>query len=367
MRVAPDVAVRLRPAGPADRPLLERWDEAPHVLASDPNDDWQWAIELARSPAWREQLIAEVEGRPIGFVQIIDPAGEETRYWGEVPAGLRAIDLWIGEADDLGKGYGTRMMQLALERCFADAAVSAVLVDPLAANTRAHRFYERLGFHLVERRRFGADDCLVYRLERPRAGAAAAGARRLVTCAALFVAAMLAAGAPLAHEGDGAFADNGAHAPHSRYVLDLGPVDLGKPGRHEYRFGHLPGTEFAIGLRLAPRRGKSGAPPAVAVRVTLENEKDELVVHAEGRLADWLWSEADDAWFVYQRGQQTHVAVAPRATRPQRIGLRADGGWGTYFTPRTGARYRLVIDVARADAEERPAGARLLAVAGGWK
>jgi hypothetical protein len=192
-------------------------------------------------------------------------------------------------------------------------------------------------------------------------------AGRLAACAALGVALLLAARPPLAHEGDGAFTDNGAQAPHSRYVLDLGPVDLGKPGRHEYRFGHLPGTEFAIGLRLAPRRGKSGAPPAVAVRVTLENEKDELVVHAEGRLADWLWSEADDAWFVYQRGQQTHVAVAPRATRPQRIGLRADGGWGTYFTPRTGARYRLVIDVARADAEERPAGARLLAVAGGWK
>jgi len=41
-----------------------------------------------------------------------------------------------------------------------------VLVDPLVSNTRAHRFYERLGFKLLERRRFGDDDCLVCRLAR---------------------------------------------------------------------------------------------------------------------------------------------------------------------------------------------------------
>ena len=136
------------------------------MVSSDPNDDWGWETELARSPAWREQLIAEVDGRPVGFVQIIDPAREDSHYWGEVGENLRAIDLWIGEEADLGQGYGTRMMELALARCFADPAVSAVLIDPLAGNTRAHRFYEGLGFRFVERRRFGQDDCFVYRLDR---------------------------------------------------------------------------------------------------------------------------------------------------------------------------------------------------------
>jgi aminoglycoside 6'-N-acetyltransferase len=158
--------MNLRTATPADLELLRRWDEQPHVVASDPNDDWGWEVELGRSPDWREQLVAELDGRAIGFVQIIDPAREDSHYWGDTPASLRAIDLWIGEASDLGKGYGTRMMALALERCFADPSVAAVLVDPLAENTRAHRFYERLGFRFVERRRFGADDCSVYRLDR---------------------------------------------------------------------------------------------------------------------------------------------------------------------------------------------------------
>ena len=158
--------INLRAATSADLALLRYWDEQPHVIASDPNDDWGWEVELERTPDWREQLIAEIEGRPIGFVQIIDPAREDSHYWGDITADFRAIDIWIGEATDLGKGYGTKMMQLAIARCFADSSVTAILVDPLASNTRAHRFYERLGFQCVEHRRFGDDDCLVYRLNR---------------------------------------------------------------------------------------------------------------------------------------------------------------------------------------------------------
>ena len=157
----------LRPATLSDLETLRHWDRQPHVAAAGGGgDDFDWEAELPRRLAWRELLIAETEGRALGFIQIIDPAEEETRYWGEVAAGLRAIDIWIGEAADLGRGFGTEMMRLALERCFADPAVTAVLLDPLASNTRAHRFYERLGFRHVERRRFGDDDCFVYRLER---------------------------------------------------------------------------------------------------------------------------------------------------------------------------------------------------------
>ena len=94
--------------------LLGNWDEQPHVKASDPNSDWEWEAELRRRPDWREQLIYEEESRPIGFVQIIDPAREDSHYWGDVAADLRAIDIWIGLEQDLNKGYGSEMMRLAL-------------------------------------------------------------------------------------------------------------------------------------------------------------------------------------------------------------------------------------------------------------
>jgi aminoglycoside 6'-N-acetyltransferase len=160
--------MKLRRAAPSDAGLLRHWDTKAHVIAATGNDDdIDWETELSRRTNWGEWVIAEIDGRPIGAMQIIDPAREETHYWGDVETDLRAIDIWIGEEADLGRGYGTQMMRLALDRCFGEAAVKAVLIDPLVSNTRAHRFYERLGFRKIMRRTFGDDDCFVYRLERP--------------------------------------------------------------------------------------------------------------------------------------------------------------------------------------------------------
>ena len=161
-------SITLRPAGINDLELLRHWDKQPHVIEGGVDgDEWQWETELPKTFAWREFLIAELDSRPIGFMQIIDPLLEESHYWGEsVEPNLRAIDIWIGERDELNKGYGTEMMRRALEKCFADEKVTAIIIDPLASNRDAHRFYERLGFKFVERRQFDDDDCFVYRLER---------------------------------------------------------------------------------------------------------------------------------------------------------------------------------------------------------
>lgn len=150
----------------SDAPLLRAWDEEPHVVASDPNDDWHWETELDTDSPWREPFIVEADGRPVGFLDIIDPALERSGYWAPVPSGWRAIDIWIGPADCLGRGFGTQMMRFALERCFAAASVEKVVIDPLARNERAIRFYQRLGFRPIGPRRFGADDCLVHEITR---------------------------------------------------------------------------------------------------------------------------------------------------------------------------------------------------------
>lgn len=159
--------LRLRTARPEDAALLRRWDAAPQVRAAKAADDWQWETEISRDAGWRESLIAELEGRPIGFLEILDAVRDPEHYWGpDAEPGVRAIDLWIGEADALGRGHGQAMMRLALQRCFQDPAVTAVLVDPLADNRRAQSFYQRLGFVPLGTRRFGADLCAVHRLER---------------------------------------------------------------------------------------------------------------------------------------------------------------------------------------------------------
>lgn len=164
----------MRRATLADVATLQAWDLEPHVIVcttDDPDadsafDGIDWPHEISTSTPDTFYLVAEVEGRPIGAMQSIDPCAEPTHYWGEIEPGLRALDIWIGDRDALGRGFGTAMMIQAIDASFADPAVNAVVIDPLASNTDAHRFYQRLGFAPEERRRFGEDDCLVHRLTR---------------------------------------------------------------------------------------------------------------------------------------------------------------------------------------------------------
>ena len=168
--------VRLRRATLDDVRWLALWDTDADVIAcssDDPNatvafGGIDWREELLAQDEHSEYLIAELDGRPIGAMQIIDPHLESTHYWGQIAPNLRAIDIWIGSAQDRGKGRGEQMMRLAIERCFADARVTGIVIDPLASNERAHRFYRRLGFEPVGRRSFGEDDCLVHELKRER-------------------------------------------------------------------------------------------------------------------------------------------------------------------------------------------------------
>lgn len=164
--------VTLRLARADDAAILEVWDRDADVAASsgeDASDDWRdedWRQEILAAPPWRDILIAEEDGRPVGAIVDIDPALEETRYWGDCQAGLRAFDIWIGAPEDRGRGIGAAMMRLAAARAFADPMVRAIMIDPLLSNMRAIRFYERLGFRHVEERWFGEDRCLVMRLDR---------------------------------------------------------------------------------------------------------------------------------------------------------------------------------------------------------
>lgn len=165
----------LRPATLVDVPHFDRWDRQPHVIkatSDDPDaakafEDADWAEEIESDDPASAYFVAEVDGRPIGAMQVIDPALERTHYWGaDCPQNLRAMDIWIGEADCLGKGYGAQMMTLAIDEAFSDASVEAVIIDPLTSNTDAHRFYQRLGFQPLDRRDFDGDDCLVHELKR---------------------------------------------------------------------------------------------------------------------------------------------------------------------------------------------------------
>ncbi|MBC7769572.1 MAG: GNAT family N-acetyltransferase [Phycisphaerales bacterium] len=169
-----EATLTIRQATQQDVPMLERWDRDPEVIAcvtDDPTSpqafiDAVWCEEIAANSDVTCYYIAELDRRPIGGIQVIDPHLEPTHYWGEIEPNLRAIDIWIGDDRDRNAGHGRAMMEAVIDRCFAEPAIAAIVIDPLTSNTEAHRFYRRLGFQVVGRRMFGDDDCLVHRLER---------------------------------------------------------------------------------------------------------------------------------------------------------------------------------------------------------
>lgn len=169
--------ITLRPVVAADIRWFELWDQDPQVIAATTDRpgatvafaDTEWADEFAQQDEYSRYYVGELDGRPIGGMQIIDPHSEKTHYWETIEPNLRALDIWIGDPADRGKGYGETLMRLALMLCFADRGVTAIVIDPLNTNTRAHAFYRRLGFVATHRQVFcGTDDCLVHRLTRKR-------------------------------------------------------------------------------------------------------------------------------------------------------------------------------------------------------
>jgi aminoglycoside 6'-N-acetyltransferase len=166
--------VTLRSATPEDARWLDLWDTDADVIACSSDDpgatiafaNTEWAEELAAQDEHSQYFIAELDGRPIGALQICDPQLESSHYWGAIAPNLRAVDIWIGAPGDRGKGHGREMMRLALQHCFADSRVTGIIIDPLASNVRSHKFYRRLGFKPVGRRDFGGDVCLVHKLTR---------------------------------------------------------------------------------------------------------------------------------------------------------------------------------------------------------
>ena len=149
--------------------LLTRWEDDADVAAAlgGRSADWyDWPTELVRDVPWRELLIVERDGRPIGFMQLIDASEEESHYWGNVEAGTRALDIWIGSPEDWGCGLFAPAMQAAVRRIFQQHGAETIVIDPQVSNRRAIAFYERLGFDRIGVRELDGDSCLVMHLRR---------------------------------------------------------------------------------------------------------------------------------------------------------------------------------------------------------
>jgi RimJ/RimL family protein N-acetyltransferase len=147
--------IRFRPLAPADLPLLHGWLARPHVA------EW-WSptptlAELAEEygpltggrGSTRPYLVLG-DGEAIGFIQSYVALGSGDGWWeDEQDPGVRGIDQFLANADQLGRGIGTAMVGAFVRQLFTDPAVTLVQTDPAPDNARAIRCYWKAGFRPV--------------------------------------------------------------------------------------------------------------------------------------------------------------------------------------------------------------------------
>ena len=142
-----------RPLTRGDLPLLHEWLRRPHVA------EW-WGTVPTEAELAEEYgpLIDGVVphrasfclrgGVPVGFIQSYTPVATHAEGWwlDEHDPGVRGIDQFLANADELGRGLGTAMIRAYVATLFADGAVTRVQTDPSPDNARAIRCYEKSGF-----------------------------------------------------------------------------------------------------------------------------------------------------------------------------------------------------------------------------
>jgi len=163
------------------------------------------------------------------------------------------------------------------------------------------------------------------------------------------------------YHGDGAFTVQPAASwiCQDGYTVDLGTIDLTSVGEVTRHIDGLPPIEATIGLAVDTRdeANDANADPhrsTALVEVTLRDGSGHIVLSRRERLSDWITSFASGNpghAYLYQQGGQAEFPVAPGAVRVERFPVGADDSWGTYFTPRRGARYTLHFTVEGPDPE----------------
>lgn len=148
-----DPDLRFRPMAVADLPLLRHWLAQPHV--AEWWDDAEEVVDAVEHPD-DPQLpgppvhpwIMEVDGHDVGFLQWYRVEADEYYPDLDIPLDTVGIDLSIGEAEQLGRGIGRRVLPAFIAEVVLAAVpvCREVWIDPDTTNERARRAYAAAGF-----------------------------------------------------------------------------------------------------------------------------------------------------------------------------------------------------------------------------
>lgn len=142
-----------------DLPLIYRWLQTPHV------SEWWWSEATLSYEAIVEKYGPCIRGeeptdpylilyanRPIGYIQTY-MIRDHLEYAAVVDADADAagVDLFIGEADYLHKGLGSKILRAFLrDVIFGAGDATRCIIGPSETNRIAIRAYEKAGFRFFK-------------------------------------------------------------------------------------------------------------------------------------------------------------------------------------------------------------------------
>jgi aminoglycoside 6'-N-acetyltransferase len=157
-----DLSIRAMRDEPAEYELISRWRSAPHVHEWWDPDEPPLTPEgaaaqygaRARGEEPTTACIVELDGLPIGYLQFyrwLAWPGANDELDIEADPDTYGIDLFIGDQALIGRGIGTRLVQLVCRHLESERDASWIALTTEVDNVRAQRAYEKAGFRKVRR------------------------------------------------------------------------------------------------------------------------------------------------------------------------------------------------------------------------
>ena len=146
-----DGVITLRPVTPGDTDLILRWRNADFMRR---HFIFRETLTREMHETWLRTKVKS--GEVVQFILYTGTPEEEGRPFGSVY--LRDVDydlktaefgIFIGEADALGKGYGTRATRMMLDYAFDSLGLTRVFLRAFVANRAALDSYRRAGFRIL--------------------------------------------------------------------------------------------------------------------------------------------------------------------------------------------------------------------------
>jgi RimJ/RimL family protein N-acetyltransferase len=134
--------------------LLHKWLNEPHVVERWHSDA---TIDEVKEQYFTldgddavDRWIAEIDGVETAYVQRYWAARSGDGWWEDQrDAGTVGIDFFIGPADKLDQGLGTKIIRAFTEMLMGDSKVTKIISDPAPTNLRSIRCLEKAGFTRV--------------------------------------------------------------------------------------------------------------------------------------------------------------------------------------------------------------------------